>query len=132
MKTVLLTLSIFITILTFGQEKKRINVPEYNADYANLTLDDGIKYKVIQEYISKSNIRMTGKRYNKIIEEGINKQQYVLYKVLRVRPITDNFFNQNILIDYYKNKNDNYIIIKQVVHNDLRLKQNEKPNRKSI
>jgi len=122
MKNIIFILLTFVTTLTFGQEKVRIFAPTYNVKYANITLEDGIKYKVIQEYVVKSNVKIKGKQYNRFIDPKIDNGEYFFYKALRIRPLTENFFNENILLEYYRNKNGKHVIIKQVVSNNLKLK----------
>lgn len=122
MKHSIFILLIFVTTLTFSQEKIRVSAPKYDVKYANITLKDNIKYKVIEERIIKTSVKMKGKQYNRFFDSKIDNGEYFLYKILRVRPITENFFNENVLLEYFRNKNGNYIIIKQVVDNKLKLK----------
>lgn len=125
MKNIIFILLTFVTTLTFGQEKVRIFAPSYNVKYANITLEDGIKYKVIQEYVVKSNVKMKGKQYNRFIDPKIDNGVYKLHKVLRVRPLNEDFFNINILLEYFETKNGKRIIIKQAVNNKLKLKDGQ-------
>lgn len=117
---------LFVTIITIfntnAQNKVRVNAPDYNVEFANITLDDGISYKVVQEKIIKNPMKMTSDHYYQFFDTKLDKGEYSLIKLLRVRPINSLFFKENVLLEYFTNSRGRHIIIKQIIPNGTKLR----------
>ncbi len=112
-KILILFMVCFMINSILSQEKSIVKVTKYDVKYANLTINNEQRYKVLQ----------VKKITHDFIIMELNNKEYKLVKVIRMRPLSTDFFDVNVLLKYYEDvKKGTRIIIIEEVNNLCKLK----------
>lgn len=108
---------IFVNFICFSQQKHEVHIKKYDRTKNLLSIED-TTFKVLQiKHFKKSqHLTMSRRQYIQYNFRKTTNPKMYLKKIIRIKPLGTDFFNENILLEYWVDiKTSKVLVLKQRV-----------------